>query len=167
METKPGHLVATLTDAGQSTFAGQDSGRAIRMARDLLVFPVPVRPSVSHSVAAELRELVDRVEAAVWERNEIVHNVWPEASLEGARGWRYAPKSRNNSDDATVWSETTGVGLVEFIGTLCGFIEELFRAHQRLDGFPRLTWGPPRRWRRSQPVLSIATLSGPADEARR
>lgn len=146
VETQLGDLVATLADTVQSTFAGQDGGRAVKTARRLLLFPLAARPSVSYAMAAQLNDLVDRIEEAMRERNDIVHSVWPGASLENARGWRPAPKAQRLNDvEWTKWYETTEVGLVQFIATLSGIVDELFLAHQRLEGFPRLTWRPPSR----------------------
>jgi len=140
VETKLGDLVATLSDTIQSTYAGEDSGRAIKNARRLLLFPLSVRPGVPFTVAAQLNELVDRVEVAMRERNDIVHSVWPAASLESARGWRPSPKGqRPNDAEWTKWYETTELELVQFIASLANIVDELFQSHQRLEGYPRST----------------------------
>ncbi len=140
VENKLGDLVATLSDTVQSTHAGEDSGRAIRNARRLLLFPVAVRPGVPFTVAAQLNELVDRVEGAMRERNDIVHSVWPGASLERARGWRRSPKNQRPNDvEWTKWYETTELELVQFIASLANIVDELFDAHQRLEAYPRAT----------------------------
>lgn len=78
------------------------------------------------------------------ERNEIVHSVWPGASLESARGWRPSPKGQRPNDvEWTKWYETTELELVQFIASLANIVDELFQSHQRLEGYPRSTWRPP------------------------
>jgi hypothetical protein len=143
MEAKLDDLVGTLTDKVQSKFAGQDTGRALSMARRMFIFPLAERPSTPYRVAKEALDLLDRVEALAHERNSVVHSVWPGVSLDDVRGWRHTPKKQRPDEVTwTTWYETDEIDLVTFINRLATATEELIVIRQRLDGFPRLAWMP-------------------------
>jgi hypothetical protein len=85
MESKLNDLVTRLCGAVQSTYAGQDVARSVDLARRMLV-PVPLRHSTPHALATRTLDLLDRVENAAYERNEVVQHVRSRPARSRLRG---------------------------------------------------------------------------------
>jgi hypothetical protein len=121
VESKLDMLVASLDHHIQSHFAGDPIARQLRTVRKLLRGPVPARPSLSKEERNHIGLLIDRVEGAMWQRNEVLHSVWPLPNLSAGLGWRHLPtKQRPNDVD---WTKTYGTTAVLFTTLLRQLVE--------------------------------------------
>jgi hypothetical protein len=123
VELKLFDLLCTLDFKPQDQHAGKPAGEMIKQCRDQLE---------AHEAA--LRDtavaLLDRVAAALEQRNSVVHSAWPNPTLDRAFGWRPG-RPRRQSDDGrwTVEIETDELKLTEVIAELVLLV----------DALPRLT----------------------------
>jgi hypothetical protein len=121
VESKLDMLVASLDNRTQSHFAGEPIARQLATARKLLRGPIPARPSLSKEERKHIGLLLDQVEAVMWQRNEVLHSVWPQPNLSAGLGWRHLPaKQRPNDVD---WTKTYGTTVVLFTTLLRQLVE--------------------------------------------
>jgi hypothetical protein len=81
--------------------------------------------------------LVEETTTLLKERNALVHSVWPETRLEGARGWRYGHPSQRNggevpSTEPVIWTQATAESLRRLVGSMVDLSDRLARFTQHL-----------------------------------
>ncbi len=106
-EGKVDALLMNLSGRLQSTYAGKPANGNLELCRMHL-------RKLGHedeAFAAKTLQLLDDVDAALKRRNSVVHSLWPDSSVEVARGWRNLPPGQR--DDAVPGSEAVWTAWVE------------------------------------------------------
>lgn len=93
--------------------------------------------SASELVRQCAEPALTQVKAVAERRNEIVHSMFPDPTLEKARGHRpVRPRQRPASGDWTVWIETGEAQLRELIAAEVGAMESMEKARLWIQSMP-------------------------------
>lgn len=84
------------------------------------------RVAAGRSLPEALVLLVEAAQEAMSRRNEVVHSLWPNPTLEGAKGWRTVrPKKRVDASNPVVWVDVDERRLLALIADLVRIAREL------------------------------------------
>ena len=136
LETKVEGLASSLDNATQDVHGGQGFAvNSTTIRRRLASYESnPVEATFSD----EVRELLVDIEAALTDRNFIVHGVWPKSSDFVWWGWK--PKRSKKNSPQPEWIEGRTLTPDEFVETcerLVGLLERIQRAIESAGSLPR------------------------------
>lgn len=106
-EGKVDALLMNLSGRAQNTYAGKPVNGNIDLCRTHL----RGLGGDHEALAVKTLELLDDVDAALKRRNAVVHSLWPDNTVEVARGWRNLPPSQR--EEALPGSEAVWTAWVE------------------------------------------------------
>lgn len=114
-------LRSTLEEGSEHEFAAES-------ASQLVAGSLRAIDRLDEAFANDASEVVRRVDSALRTRNEIVHSVWPQPTLNEAYGWRgVGPRLRESERDAYASVTVDEDVLRALIRELVSLVEELNR----------------------------------------
>lgn len=138
VEGKVDSLLMNLSGRLQNTYAGKPVGGNIDLCRKALV----LLADDNAEFATSTRALLDDVESALKRRNAIVHSLWPDNSIEAARGWRNLPPAQREPSVPSVesawteWVEMDRHGFNDLVATLFDLVDRLVDAIATAGSIP-------------------------------
>jgi hypothetical protein len=130
VEGKVDALLMNLSGRLQNTYAGKPVNGNIELCRTRL----RGLGSQHEAFAVKTLELLDDVDAALKRRNAVVHSLWPDNTLEVARGWRNLPlvqraQAMPGSEAVwTAWVEMDRERFDELVALLVQLVDRLVDA---------------------------------------
>ena len=131
-------LVASLDHNPQSHYAGSAVNQQLKTIRTIIAKGVPARPTLSASEREHILKLQQRVEAVMWQRNDVLHSVWPRPSLSNGQGWRHLPRTQREAEH--IWTkgrQATEGDLLGLIAEMVAIVREVQRTTQEVEAHPR------------------------------
>jgi hypothetical protein len=126
-------LARSIRAEPEEEHAGRPSAELARLARHGLVRHEP-------ELQTELTALIDRTMRAIERRHQVIHSIWPNPTLESARGWRSVIHRRRPQASTYVqWIEVDEAQLRNLITELV----DLIAAYERT--FSRVPYRPAER----------------------
>ena len=111
-------LLCTLASAPQDWLAGKPSAELIARCRGLLD-----RFRDEHRTAAAA--FLDRAEAALHHRHEVVHSLWPFTGGPDVRGWRDVPARRGESAQLGKWTTLAASELPKLVTDFVSLMDDV------------------------------------------
>lgn len=140
LESKIDSLLMNLDVAPQPTFAGSPAKANLERCRKRLEAAQPSNRQFAERTLA----LLDRVQAALEDRNAVVHSLWPASSQQVARGWRNLPPNQRESpvDDGVEpswsrWTEMNEIAFEDLGNRLYGLVAEMADAVAAAGAWPQ------------------------------
>lgn len=116
-------LAWSLTDDFQSVHAGKYGDGLEKLCRSVVV-------RFSIDLATDVATTLDEIHETRQLRNDVVHSVWPNPTLDGAFAWR-AVKPQNNNGQQTKAFQTNREAFEQLIAALVDQIARLDQLQQR------------------------------------
>ena len=138
VEGKVDSLLMNLSGRLQNTYAGKPVGGNVDLCRKALVTLEDDNPEF----VASTRALLDDVEEVLKRRNAIVHSLWPDNTIEAARGWRNLPPAQREPSVPhiesawTEWVEIDRHGFNELVDTFIDLVDRLVDAIASAGSIP-------------------------------
>ena len=115
VEMRFGTVIERITERSEDSLAGWQMGR-LGAEFDKVE---KQRSGEGRPLSAGMVALRSQARDAMERRNALVHSLWPNPTLEEARGWRSVPQGKRSSDDGTIqWTYTSETDMRALISRL-------------------------------------------------
>lgn len=122
LEEKLLNLAWVLTAATQDQYVDKSVAQVLQICRDGL-------KGLDAELAAQGAELLNDIEASLWQRNDIVHSLWPDPTRQRMWGWRHTNPKHVDGQQTTKTITTSDTQLLELISHLVTHVHATIHFH--------------------------------------